>query len=197
MPATSYEKALAALSEYLQEVKGPERTRRMQSAQLHLYRSGKISFEQYLDSRMSVCLARLSKVLDDAEARYVRERWREYVSRQLQPSGLFFPLQEALLNETQMGDKKERGDLVNQKGNAAEANNQQGSEDLNAMKRGEITLDEYIERRMELALANNPVVQLLPEAKRLEAREIMREHFLEDPVIRHYANIAAGNPSED
>lgn len=79
---------------------------------------------------------------------------------------------------------------MNQNGNTARRSQASGSEDLEALKRSEISMEEYIERRMEAQVV--ALGRVLTDEQSAQARDILREHFLDDPVIRHYADMAAG-----
>jgi hypothetical protein len=78
-------------------------------------------------------------------------------------------------------------------GNTAQQSEARGSEDLNALKRGEISMEEYLERRLELQVV--AWGGALTEEQQGELRTILRQHFLDDPVLRHYADLATGQGS--
>lgn len=83
--------------------------------------------------------------------------------------------------------------IMNQKENTARASDSRGSDDLQSLKRGEISMDQYIERRLELQVQN--LGRYLTDKQRAELREILVDHFLDDPVLRHYAELASGKTS--
>lgn len=60
-----------------------------------------------------------------------------------------------------------------------------GSEDLKLLKQGHISTDEYLERR--LAIAVQGLGSALTEAQRSEILALLRDHFLDDPALRLYA----------
>lgn len=72
-----------------------------------------------------------------------------------------------------------------------------GSEDLQALKRGEIKVDEYLERRLERQIEVLNVGRLLTEEEREKMRNIIRENFLESPLFRHYTSSMTGRSDEE
>jgi hypothetical protein len=62
-----------------------------------------------------------------------------------------------------------------------------GSEALEKLKRGELTVDQYIEDRVERALAAVPVP--LTAEQRETVRETLRFQVATDPVLARYAQL--------
>lgn len=52
---------------------------------------------------------------------------------------------------------------------------------LQQLQRGEITLDEFLDQRVEIALAH--IVRLVSEERLALLRDVMREHVRTDPVV--------------
>lgn len=159
------------------------------------YRAGRVTMEEYFDARMQIVLSKLPAVLDREELTYIRESWKVFVCRELIPSGTFAMIRAGLLDGDDLGHEQKRGSAVSQQGNTAKESTNEGSEDLAQFKRGELTSEEYLERRLELQIAKLPVMKLLSPSEIEKLRDIMREQFLDDPVMRHYAELAAGRKS--
>lgn len=63
-----------------------------------------------------------------------------------------------------------------------------GSEELELLKRGRLEVAQYLESRLEVALQN--LGSAVTEEQRDEIRTLLRDHFLEDPALRIYAERA-------
>lgn len=63
-----------------------------------------------------------------------------------------------------------------------------GSEELELLKRGRLEVAQYLESRLEVALQN--LGSAVTEEQRDEIRNLLRDHFLEDPALRIYAERA-------
>lgn len=61
---------------------------------------------------------------------------------------------------------------------------------LQQLQRGEITLDEFLDRRVELALAH--IRGRVSEERLVMLREVMREHVRTDPVVVELVRRATG-----
>jgi hypothetical protein len=65
-----------------------------------------------------------------------------------------------------------------------------GSEALEKLKRGEWTVEQYVEDRIERALGAVPVP--LTAEQRDSVRETLRAQLETDPVVREYARLTTG-----
>lgn len=163
------------------------------SRALRRYRSGDIDWNEYLALRWESTLRRLSHRFDAGDLGYLRVVWTEYLENELSHTGAYGEIRAAL-RVTRRAGKYRKGEVqVKHSESTAKQTGEAGSDDLAQLERGEITMDEYVERRFLVALESQP--GLSPE-QREEAKKILLESFASDPVLRHYASIAAGKPSE-
>jgi hypothetical protein len=173
------------------------------SEDLMLCTSGRISPEEYLRRRIEISLARVAPHLDAGDLGYVRAVCFEYLREDFMHTGLFRSIVSRLRNpdisgQMHIGCPSEGGALVNQNENAAKKTDGEiGSEDLQALKRGEITADEYLERRLERQIEVLNLGRLLTEEERNKMRAVIRENFLKSPFFRHYTNAMTGRSDED
>lgn len=65
-----------------------------------------------------------------------------------------------------------------------------GSEALQKLQRGELSLSEYLDSRIEAALAR--LGRLVTEEERELLREVLREEAVLDPVVQEYLRRATG-----
>ncbi len=145
--------------------------------------------EEYLRRRIEISLARLAPHLDTEDLSYVRQACFEYLRDDFVHTGMFRSILSRLRNNPKSGHTQEGGTLVNQNENAAKKRDASlGSEDLQALKRGEITADEYIERRLERQIELLGAGRLLSDEERDKMRTIIRENFLKSPLFRHYTD---------
>jgi hypothetical protein len=64
-----------------------------------------------------------------------------------------------------------------------------GSDDLQLLKQGRISIEQYLERRLQIALEG--LGSTVTSEQRNEIQALLRDHFLEDPALRIYAERAA------
>lgn len=174
------------------ETRSSERARTQTSRHLRAYRSGQLSWDEYLEAKWRRTVAKLEGFLDGEDLAYLRIKWLEYLQEDLSHSGAYEEITRTLRLGARPGNEK-KGDAVNQSNNTAEESDDGASEDLRLLERGEISLDEYIERRFAVVLDGQ--VGLSAE-QRAEAKKILLETFSSDPVLRHYAAVAAGKPTD-
>lgn len=75
-------------------------------------------------------------------------------------------------------------------GNTVRDSARLGSAALQKLKCGEITLEEYLDDRVEKALAR--LGRLVTKEERSELREVIRQHAMNDPVVQAYVQRALG-----
>lgn len=188
-------KSVSALLQLFDEVRRPLASNEPPepSEDLQLLKCGLISTEQYFHRRIEVSLSKLAPYLDAEDLNYVRLACFEYLQDDLMHSGLFRKMHSRLRNPVQSGHTPREGALVNQNDNTAKKNESNlGSEDLQALKRGELTVEEYLERRLERQIELLNVERLLTEEERDKMRLIIRENFLQSPLFRHYTDAMTG-----
>lgn len=113
-------------------------------------------------------------------------------------SGLFARLHARLREGQQLSNIQKEGQAMNQNKNAAkEEANDLGSEDLQQFKRGEITMDEYMERRLQNQIKELNLDRFLTNAELEKLRKIMRENFLNSPLFEHYVEVSAKKSREN
>lgn len=186
---------LTQLLRIFDEARAPTRSKTPpeRSRDLRLLLRGEITSDEYFCRRIEVSLDRLVPYLDQDDLNYVRHACFEYLRDDLMHSGLFLPLQERLRNDHESGHIRRGADGVNQKENTAKKGAELGSEDLQQLKRGEITVDEYVERQLQRSIERQNLDKLLTAEEVEKLRAIMREDFLDSPVFRHFTD-ALTNP---
>lgn len=168
------------------------------SEDLRLCMSGQISPEEYIRRRIELSLARLAPHLDAEDLDYVRHACFEYLRDDFVHTGLFRIISSRLRNNSVSDHTPEKGALVTQNENSAKKRaGALGSEDRHALERGEITVDEYLERRLERQIELLNLGRLLTDEERDDLRAIIRENFLESPLFRHYTDAMTGKSDKD
>ena len=79
-------------------------------------------------------------------------------------------------------------------GSTARDSARSGSDALQKLKRGDITLEEYLDARVERALVR--LGRLVTEEERSVLREVAREHAMSDPVVHAYVQRALGRVAD-
>lgn len=79
-------------------------------------------------------------------------------------------------------------------GSTARDSARSGSDALQKLKRGDITLEEYLDARVERALVR--LGRLVTEEERSVLREVAREHAMSDPVVQAYVQRALGRVAD-
>ncbi len=69
-----------------------------------------------------------------------------------------------------------------------------GSEALQALQRGQITVEAYLESRLDRALAR--LGNSVSDERREMLREVLREQLSSDPVIQEYVRRSVGRADE-
>jgi hypothetical protein len=83
-------------------------------------------------------------------------------------------------------------DVPKRTGAALRAVGPQVSPALEKVRRGELTIDEYIDQRLDAAMAH--VDPRLSTEQRARAREVLREHIMSDPVLSQQLARLTGQP---
>ncbi len=200
MTAHTRIEALAQLLRAIDELKSPLSAGQTAEPSEDLRRllGGEISSEDYFSARIEASVTRISQYLDRDEANYVRLACHKYLGERLMKSGLFARLHARLREGQQLSNIQKEGQAMNQNKNAAkEEANDLGSEDLQQFKRGEITMDEYMERRLQNQIKELNLDRFLTNAELEKLRKIMRENFLNSPLFEHYVEVSAKKSREN
>ncbi len=87
-------------------------------------------------------------------------------------------------------------DVPKRTGAALRAVGPQISPALQQVRRGELSVEEYIEQRLDAAMAH--VDARLSSEQRARAREVLREHIMSDPLLsRQLAQLTGQPPASD
>jgi len=83
-------------------------------------------------------------------------------------------------------------DVPKRNGAVLRAVGPQVSPALEQVRRGELSVEEYVEQRIEVAMAH--VDPRLSAEQRERAREVLREHIMSDPVLSSQLGKLVGKP---
>ncbi len=171
--------------------------RRRPSKLLRRLDTGEITLAAYLDGKLEQALSLVEDVVEPADIAFLRVLGREYLERELAQSGLFARLRAhspRVLGQTAVAPYTEEVSMDSRQRTAAQLGPSPGSAELQKLKNGELTLDEYVELRLERALAR--LSGFVSDEQREVLRQTIREQFSTDPVLQEYVRRATGRVPE-